>query len=204
MIPPVLAAVYFGSPYFDTLIGVGSLIMIGELFRVCDRRMNWTLAGAAYVGVAAYGLVHLRSAPVAGLETMVWLFSLVWASDTGAYLVGRAIGGAKLAPRISPNKTWAGFIGALAFAGSVGFGCAVYMDKPDIWPIIVFSSLLGAISQCGDLLESWVKRRFHKKDMSGLIPGHGGLFDRADGLLAAAIVTWLTTVASGRRIMEWL
>jgi len=204
MIPPVLAAVYFGSPYFEILVIVGSFVLVGELFSVCDRRISWTLAGAAYVAVAAFGLISLRGSPSIGLETVAWLFIAVWAADTGAYLFGRAIGGAKLAPSISPNKTWAGFVGALVFSGGVGFACGEYLDKQVVWPIIVFSSALGAVSQCGDLLESWVKRRFHKKDMSGLIPGHGGLFDRADGLLAAAIVTWLAGYATKGSILEWL
>ena len=204
MIPPVLAAVYYGFPYFQILIGIATVILIRELYAVCDRQLNWTLAGGIYVAIAAFSLISLRSGASNGLETVAWLFGLVWAADTGAYLFGRAIGGPKLAPRISPNKTWAGFIGALIFSGAIGFACATYLGKQTIWPIIAFSALLGAVSQCGDLLESWLKRRFHKKDMSGLIPGHGGLFDRADGLLAAAIVTWLTNFATNGRILEWL
>jgi phosphatidate cytidylyltransferase len=97
------------------------------------------------------------------------------------------IGGPKLASRISPNKTWSGLCGGIFAAGIVGSIYNLVLMHENVIPLIVLSTLLGLLSQGGDLLESWIKRRFDKKDSGSLIPGHGGLFDRVDGLLAAAV-----------------
>ena len=204
MAPLALAAIYFGFPYFEIFIAIGAVILAVELHSTCDRQWRWSLPGAFYVIAAGYALTALRGEPEMGLATTLWLFTLVWAADTGAYLAGRAIGGPKLAPTISPNKTWAGFFGALISAAAVGWATGALLEKTTIWPLLAFSAGLGAVSQCGDLLESFVKRRFHKKDTSGLIPGHGGLFDRADGLLAAAIVAWVSDTQTDGSILAWL
>jgi len=204
LIPPVVAAIYFGSPYFEVFVGIGAVILIGELFIVTGKRLRWTLAGAVYVMFASYALISLRAENLFGLETVIWLFVLVWSADTGAYLVGRCIGGPKFAPRLSPKKTWSGFAGAVLFAGIAGGIAGYILEKDAILPISLYSGFLGGLSQYGDLLESWIKRRFDKKDMSALIPGHGGLFDRADGLVAAAIGAWITDLVTTESLLKWL
>ena len=204
LIPPVMAAVYFGGPYFDTLVLVGGAILLYELYRASGGRIAWTLAGGSYVAVAIVSLLSLRQSNDHGAMTIYWVFVLVWGADTLAYFVGRSLGGPKLAMKISPNKTWSGFVGAILGAAIAGSGIAFYLLKTNIWSLILVSAALGAVSQIGDLLESWFKRRFHRKDMGALIPGHGGLFDRVDGLLAASLVCWLGQETSGKVFLAWL
>lgn len=204
MIPPVLAAVFLGTPYFDILVVASAVVLVGEIFFATARSPAWTLGGAVYVGLAGYALVALRADVASGLPTLVWLMVLVWSADTGAYVVGRTFGGPKFAPRLSPNKTWSGFAGAVVFAGLAGLLVGLWQAKDSLAPLVLVSAALGAVSQLGDLLESWLKRRFDKKDMSTLIPGHGGLADRADGLVAAAIAAWCIDLAAPEAILAWL
>lgn len=204
LIPVALAAVYLGGPVYQGFVVLGAAVMIGEVFFATARRLDWTLAGAVYIALAAYALVHLRRDDAVGLSTMVWLFALVWCADTGAYLAGRALGGPKFAPVLSPKKTWSGFFGAVVSAGLVGGVTAAVLGKASLWPLVLVSAGLGALSQYGDLLESWVKRRFDRKDMSALIPGHGGLSDRADGLVAAAIGAWCIDLVTMESLLVWL
>ncbi len=157
----------------------------------------WLAAGPLYIGLPSIALIWLRGDDEAGRLLILWLLVTVWATDIGAFFAGRLIGGPRLAPRISPKKTWAGLAGAIVSAGIVG---AVASGFDPAAPAAVLLAAAGAIlavvAQAGDLGESWVKRRFGAKDSSHLIPGHGGLFDRVDGLLAAAVVLalwqWLT------------
>lgn len=187
MIPPVLGAIYFGSPYFEALVVLGVIVMAWEWLNLCDRKPLWLVGGALYIGAASFSLIHMRAYPEFGFESVVWVFVLVWAADSGAYAAGRAIGGPKLAPNISPNKTWAGLIGGVSAAGVIGFLGSLALNHENVIPLILISAILGVLSQMGDLLESWVKRKFNKKDAGKIIPGHGGVLDRVDGLLAAAL-----------------
>lgn len=147
--------------------------------------------GVAYVGAACAAVVWLRlHGEAAGLSAaLVWfLFAAAWGADIGAYAVGRLVGGPLLAARISPQKTWAGLAGGVVLAGVFGALAAVITG----WPTTVFEAALGAmalgaVGLGGDLLESAAKRRYGVKDAGALIPGHGGLLDRVDGLMAAAL-----------------
>lgn len=204
MIPPVIGAIYFGSPYYEFFIGLGAGILLFEVFFATEKHLGWLTGGAIYIGIAAYALIMLRQDPEFGLATVIWLFCLVWAADTGAYLVGQTFRGPKFAPRLSPKKTWSGFAGAVGSAGLVGVITGYGLGLAALWPIALLSGLLGAVSQCGDLLESWVKRRFDRKDMSALIPGHGGLADRADGLVAAAIGASVVDELTVEPLLAWL
>lgn len=143
--------------------------------------------GALYIGIPVVALLWLRHDPVYGMVTIFWLLAVVWATDTGALFAGRSIGGPKLAPAISPNKTWSGFFGGIAAAVAVSLIAALWYGAA-VLPIIVAGIALSIVSQLGDLLESRVKRYLNVKDSGSIIPGHGGLFDRVDGLLAAAPV----------------
>ena len=117
---------------------------------------------------------------------VLWLFVTVWSCDTGAYISGRSIGGPKLAPRISPNKTWAGLLGGILAAVVASVLLALISGSGSIVLFAIQGTLLALISQCGDLAESSLKRRFDVKDSGNLIPGHGGILDRVDGVLFAA------------------
>ena len=137
---------------------------------------------------------------------MLWLFFVVWATDVGGYVVGKSVGGPKLAPKISPKKTWAGFIGAICFAMAIAYIFALYLKAYGYMTgsfsynnrmLVLSSGLLAIVSQVGDLFESFIKRKLEIKDSSDLIPGQGGLFDRFDGLIFAAIAVAIAVVFVG-------
>lgn len=165
---------------------------------------GWLAAGVLYIGLAGIALIELRHDNQAGRANVLFLFLVVWASDIGAYLAGRALGGPKLAPAVSPNKTWSGAAGGLAAAMVVGVATAEALAPGAASRAAALAAILGVMAQAGDLLESWIKRRFDVKDTSRLIPGHGGLLDRLDGLLAAAPVAALLAFALGQGQPLWL
>jgi phosphatidate cytidylyltransferase len=134
---------------------------------------------------------------------VLFLLLVVWAGDIGAYLVGRWIGGPRLAPSISPGKTWSGAAGGLVAAVAAGLAAAHVLSDSASWRAVVVAAVLGVVAQSGDLLESFVKRRLEVKDSGSLIPGHGGLFDRLDGVLAAAPVAALLALTQGRGVVLW-
>jgi phosphatidate cytidylyltransferase len=160
--------------------------------------------GVLYIGLAGIALIELRHDTEAGRANVLFLFVVVWASDIGAYLAGRLLGGPKLWPAVSPNKTWSGAAGGLLAANLTGLACALAFT-PQASPIAVVAvaTLLGVASQAGDLLESAIKRHFDVKDSSHLIPGHGGLLDRLDGVLAAAPVAALLSFSLGFGRVLW-
>ena len=167
----------------------------------------WLPAGMLYIGLGGLALVLLRRAPdPVGLANMLFVLVVVWASDIGAYLVGRWWGGMRLAPAISPGKTRSGAVGGLLAAMLLG-GLAAQLLAPQGWLMaMAVATVLCIASQAGDLFESWVKRQFGVKDSSALIPGHGGLLDRVDGLLLAAPAAALLGLALGHgaRLGEFL
>lgn len=153
----------------------------------------WSAAGLFYAGFSAIALSFLREGGH-GLVTVVYLFAVVWSTDVFAYFAGRAIGGPKLAPRISPNKTWSGSIGGTVCAVIAGTLVGAIAGKEIVFAIPALAFALSIASQLGDLFESWVKRRFGRKDASHIIPGHGGIMDRVDGLVIAAMILYLTII----------
>jgi phosphatidate cytidylyltransferase len=156
----------------------------------------WMVAGGIYMGGACVSLIWIRNEWDSGLIAVMWILVLVWASDCGAYAVGRLIGGPKLAPKISPNKTWAGLAGCAVSACIVGAIVAKSIPLDNLYELIVISGLIGIISQMGDLVESAFKRHFGVKDASNLIPGHGGVLDRVDALLAAIFAVALISLVN--------
>lgn len=148
----------------------------------------WSASGVLYFGLPGVALVWLRSAFPDGEQIVLWLFLVVWASDIGAYVAGRWVGGPKLAPGISPNKTWAGAIGALVLAAACGATFAHVAKVAS--PVVTMAASVGlsVVAQAGDLAESRMKRHFGIKDTGSIIPGHGGLLDRLDSLLLGATV----------------
>jgi len=163
---------------------------------------GWHGFGTLYVGLPSIAIIWLRAQAPGGLASMVWVLALAIAVDTGAYAAGRSIGGPKLAPRISPNKTWAGLLGGIAAGMVVGAVAALWLGAPSVWPLVLASALLGIVEQAGDLVESGFKRYFGVKDSGHLIPGHGGFLDRVDGLLAVALAVALAQSLGGG-ILAW-
>jgi phosphatidate cytidylyltransferase len=171
------------------VLGVGGLLLgLAAALGESPAGGGWAWLGTLYAGLPSLALVWLRDDPASGLATLLWLLFLVWAIDTAAYAAGKLIGGPKLVPRISPSKTWAGLAGGAAGAAIIGYLAARWTGLPDPWLLTGLSLLLALAEQAGDLFESAVKRRFGVKDSSGLIPGHGGILDRVDGLVAVALI----------------
>ena len=157
------------------------------LARRRDDNPLWHAAGVLYLGVPALALAGLRLFPHQGALVVLGLFLIVWATDTGALCFGKLIGGAKLAPRLSPGKTWAGTIGGSVTAAVV-FGLYIAFFGFHVLAAMLFALALSVVAHLGDLLESGIKRHFGTKDTGGLIPGHGGVLDRIDSTLAASTV----------------
>jgi len=178
-------------------LAVAGFAAVFLIARGIDRRAPLLQAlGALYIGLPYVALVWLRDDPATGLVTLFWLLAVVWATDTGAMFAGKTIGGPKLAPVISPNKTWAGLLGGMAAAALAGVAFALWRDAP-VGLAGLVSAALAVVAQAGDLGESMVKRHFGVKDSGRLIPGHGGIFDRVDGLLAVAPAWALALLAAG-------
>ena len=171
------------------LASIGLFITISSITRVDGKR--WISTGLLYAGLPAVSLIWLRAQPD-GFSLVMWAMALVWATDVFAYFAGRGIGGPKIWPAISPNKTWAGLIGGATAAGmfSALFGhFAEWEQSPAL--LLLFGVLLAIVAQAGDFFESWLKRRAGVKDSGKLLPGHGGLMDRVDGLVPVACVVAL-------------
>lgn len=162
----------------------------------------WMAGGALYAGLPPVALVWLRGGD-GGREVLFWLLLVVWATDIGAYGFGRLIGGPLLAPAVSPKKTWAGLVGGMVSAAAIGatFSAIVRMGDPAMTAL--GSAALAVIAQAGDLMESGVKRRWGVKDAGSIIPGHGGVLDRVDGLLAAGTAVAAVTLATGVEVLSW-
>jgi len=158
---------------------------------------GWMIAGFAYASVLLLGPVILRRDPSLGFVAILFLFAVVWATDVAAYFAGRAIGGPRLWPAVSPKKTWSGAVGG-TLGGVVAGLAVVKLAGLDVAPMLALVALvLSAISQAGDLLESAIKRHFGAKDASQLIPGHGGLMDRLDGFLTAVAAAVMVGLIRG-------
>ena len=167
----------------------GGVAVLALLLGLLSRRLAM-IGGTLYVGIPTFAMLSLSWVwPV----LVFWVFVVTWATDILAYFAGRTIGGPKLAPRLSPNKTWAGLAGGVVGAGLFGWLMARGFEMAPLFHWL--GAPMGAVAQAGDLYESWVKRRAGVKDSGTLLPGHGGVLDRLDGLLAVALVTTLLLMA---------
>ena len=174
------------------------LMAVLALFTVCAVGLRDTRAVGGFVYAAllliSLGLLRGGWGDQTGLVAILFLAAVVWATDIGAYFVGRAAGGPKLAPRISPNKTISGALGGLGSAIATGLIIHLIFGVSSWLAAIGLAGLLSVLAQIGDLFESWIKRRAGVKDSSRVIPGHGGVMDRVDGLVFAAFGLWLACV----------
>lgn len=180
----MLAVMVFAHPLYR-LIDVTSLyVLISGCVALAVIGSNLRLgAGLLYLGLASLAIIFLREQ--GGVVLTFWTLAIVWATDIGAYFSGKTIGGPKLAPQFSPNKTWAGLVGGVICATLVSAIFAFQTALPFL--IVPLAALFAVVAQLGDLFESWLKRRADVKDSSNLFPGHGGALDRLDGLLPVAI-----------------
>ncbi|MCZ4282027.1 phosphatidate cytidylyltransferase [Kiloniella laminariae] len=243
--PPVLAAVYLGSPYSDILIFVCAGILSWEWAMLCGRKVVgatgavligsvlavtalgvfgyysaatwaiplaatcmllqplsvspnaeprqgnntlWLITGLIYISLSCLALLWIRNDPSGnGFFMLLWVLLVVWATDIGAYFTGRKFGGPKIAPRISPKKTWSGLVGGMVCAALVSLVCSFWQEGSNAIFLMMSGAVLAVVAQIGDFFESHIKRKYDAKDSSNLIPGHGGLFDRVDGLVSCAI-----------------
>jgi phosphatidate cytidylyltransferase len=195
--PLLLAAVWFGYPWIDLVAAVAAPLMIVEWLRL-TRGRPLARGGAITYGLAALvALLWLRHQPSHGRETVLWIIACVWATDIGAYFLGITAGGAKLAPSISPSKTWSGLIGGMSAAAVVSAASGWLFGAGHTLTLAATGAVLAVVAQGGDLLESVAKRRAGVKDSGKLIPGHGGLLDRIDGLIAVLVVVGLARLVIG-------
>ena len=195
----IIHAVFVAAAVGLTCIGVPALALIGLVVGAIlatllgfatDGRLS--ALGVLYAGLPAIALIWLRISEPLGLEVTLFLLLVVIATDTGAYASGRMIGGPRLMPSISPNKTWSGLAGGVGASVLVAVVFAASMTAPlNAGRLAIMAVVLALVSQAGDLMESALKRRHQVKDTSGLIPGHGGVMDRVDGLIVAAIAAGL-------------
>jgi phosphatidate cytidylyltransferase len=191
------------------VVAVGSVaVFLFSAIRVNLAEAWWSAGGVFYAGLPAIALIWIRGDAEYGLLAILYIFAIVWTTDTSAYIFGRMIGGPKLAPRVSPKKTWSGFLGGALAAGLVGVIFGLWLGNTDIVGLGLLSLVLALASQLGDLGESALKRMFGTKDTSSLIPGHGGVLDRIDGLVfvavAAALLGWaLDPARPGHALLLW-
>ncbi len=197
--PLVLFIIYEGGLMFDIFVISVTLIALHEWigivtqhkcesFTSCERlKYRWHISGVMMLIIFSCSLIFIRNYGEYGYHHTLWLILIVWSTDIAAYFFGLIIGGPKIAPKISPKKTWSGCLGGLLFASIVGvIFHYIYISDKSI-EYVILSPLISLVSQIGDLFESRFKRIFNIKDSGSIIPGHGGILDRIDGLVFASI-----------------
>ncbi len=191
------------APLSEVIIGLGGGAGLAYLFarRYSRQSAFWLASGILYCGLPVIALLWLRGT-FNGLQLTIWLLVCVWATDIGAFFIGRALGGPKLAPSISPAKTWSGAIGGVIVAALAGAGVLLWESfrggvTLNMAQLALLSALLGGVAVLGDLLESRLKRLANVKDSGTLLPGHGGVLDRLDGLVPVACIGALIVLAKG-------
>jgi phosphatidate cytidylyltransferase len=182
--------IVFGIDEFALPVLIAATL-VGIVYAFALKGSGWLAGGIVYSGLTAISLAAIRGDTANGFAAMIFIFAVVWATDILAYFIGRAIGGPKLAPPISPGKTWSGAIGGALSAIVAGtLVHMIFFPLNGLW-IPMIALVLSVFSQVGDLFESFIKRRFGVKDSSRLIPGHGGVMDRVDGLVFACFAAFL-------------
>lgn len=203
----VLALVtsYFGN--FGLAVGILALGVAAVVLTGGGNRPLLTAFGVPYLGLPALAVSGIRADDTHGLAAMCLMLLVVWGTDTGAYLTGRTIGGPKLWPAVSPKKTWAGFIGGVLAGGLAAVVWGLSFGTPHMAVIVMLGAGLAVANHLGDLLESQFKRSLNVKDTSSLIPGHGGLLDRVDGLLFVSIAVLalglIRGLPSAQALIDW-
>lgn len=195
----VVSAYFAGKAWFGTACSLLGGCGLALALAAGPGRRIWAFGGIVYAGLLLVSTAALHGSEEYGARSIVWLFATVWGTDVFAYFGGRLIGGAKLWPKISPSKTWSGTLTGVFAGASLGAVTGVHGlgDPARALPLFALGLAAAAVSQGGDIFESWVKRRFGTKDSSGLIPGHGGFMDRLDGFIAAAALAAIVGASRG-------
>jgi phosphatidate cytidylyltransferase len=189
-----IAAAVLGGYYFAVLVAAAATVIFYEWTRIVRGwGPAWYIGGFVYALVAALALLWVRDRADHGLALVLWVFIITWATDMGGYFVGRRFGRTKLAPTISPGKTVQGLYGGVAAATILGGAWALLTELNPV--LLLLAPLFALAAQGGDLFESGMKRRAGVKDSGNWLPGHGGLFDRLDGLIPVAILTAMAQLA---------
>ena len=204
MAPLALIVAWLGGLFFVVFWVLAASIVLWEWSRLVVHgrlrgfsRIDWLAAGVGYAAVLLFAPLILRRDPELGFAAIAFLFAVVWVTDIAAYFAGRALGGPKLWPAVSPKKTWSGAVGG-TLAGIVAAILTVKLLGVSVSPMLVLvAGLLSVVAQAGDLLESAVKRHFGAKDAGSIIPGHGGVMDRLDGFLTAAAAAAMVGLIRG-------
>jgi phosphatidate cytidylyltransferase len=197
LVPITIFVIIKGGFIFNLLLVSIALILMSEFFNILEKTNNLDLLSKYTPFVIAYCCVPIASFIslrylANGIEVIIFICLIVWLSDISAYFTGKALGGPKLAPKISPNKTISGALGAVIISAIFALIAYFFTDKNiSLYSFIVIAIFLSIFSQIGDLIESFFKRKFGIKDSGNIIPGHGGLFDRLDGLLLASVLGYI-------------
>ena len=215
--PVVLYIIWLGGAAFSSLVVLMAVIMSFEWCGIINNdsplaqgiddkhKKKWLNYGIAYVAIFASSLLYLRNYGAeegkdGGAGIVLVMLLMVWATDIAAYFAGRLIGGPKIYPAISPNKTWAGLLGGMVAAGLVGMALSVLINF-GVFTMFFIGALTAVIAQAGDFLESWIKRKFGVKDSGNIIPGHGGIMDRMDGFVTVAPLFVIFVLLYGNRLI---
>ena len=183
-----LGTAFLGGYAFAVFAALAAVMIFYEWRRlVAGWGFGWKVAGFIYALLPALSLLWIRDRAPQGLELLLWIFIVTWTTDIGAYFAGRSIGGPKLAPKISPNKTIAGLVGGMVSAALAGYAWAELTSLSAV--LFWLAPVLALAAQAGDLFESWMKRKAGVKDSGSWLPGHGGALDRLDGLVVVATLT---------------
>lgn len=191
LVAGLLGVTAFGT---NAILLIATAGVLAGLAGLRDPRLRWMGLGLAYVAVPCAGFLLLRQSEPFGLAAVLFILIVVWATDVAAYFGGRAFGGPRLWPAVSPKKTWSGALSGLAAAALAGAATVSLAGAGDFRTGLLLALPLSIAAQAGDLFESAVKRRFGVKDSGRIIPGHGGVLDRVDGLFGAAALAWLLAV----------
>ena len=192
--PLVLMLIKLGDYYYTVLLSILAMLMGLEWQNMIYRHPNsklWYIYGFIYIVLPCICLMEIRDIPKYGYDITLWLMLSVWATDIGAYFVGSMVGGAKILPKISPSKTWSGLAGGIAFSVIVSYLFNSYGMVVPYFDYVILAPIIAVIAQIGDFMESYVKRRFRVKDSGNIIPGHGGVLDRVDGIVTVAVFVYL-------------
>jgi phosphatidate cytidylyltransferase len=192
-----LAVVLVAAGHLLAAVVVLAMGAIGVASLALAERRTWVAGGIPYAGALALAPIVLRADDADGFLAVIFLFAIVWTTDISAYFAGRALGGPKLMPQVSPNKTWAGAVGGLIASVVVTLALAKMAGLTALFALAMLAVVLSVFAQGGDLFESFLKRRFHAKNSGHLIPGHGGLMDRLDGFVSASVAAALIGLARG-------
>jgi phosphatidate cytidylyltransferase len=194
LIPLVIGVLWYGGWVFGLFVAMIFALALTEWTKVSlkipAQKFFYLLIGPVYLGISCFLFFDLRLRTQDGFDWVVFLLLLIWASDSFAYFVGKTVGGAKMSPTVSPNKTWSGYMGAVLGPAVVLAICIHILTPtslieymPPLWTTMLAGGVMGVVGQSGDLLISFMKRKAEVKDTGALIPGHGGILDRIDALL---------------------